>query len=255
MTDRAAAEPAGLDLELLRQVAVAVGYRMLGSRTEAEDLAQEALVRVHAAAANAPVANPEAFTTTVTTRLALDHLRSARVRRERYVGPWLPEPVTDDPVDDAAHVVELASRGRRRVGAGRPRQTVAPADHRRVLDRFLAASRGGDVDDLVELLVEDAVLVSDGGPDIRAARHPIVGRDRLVRFLRVVGPSVFENRQVEVATVNGEDDFVAADRASGDVAMAGTIDVVGDRVAAVWWVLNPEKLRWIDHGRAVASSL
>ena len=89
-------------LGTLRALAVNVAYRMVGSRTEAEDLAQEAMVRVAPALDGGDIRSPEAFTTTVTTRLAIDHLRLARVRREAYVGPWLPEPVADDALGPAA---------------------------------------------------------------------------------------------------------------------------------------------------------
>jgi len=78
----------------LRRLSFAVAYRMLGSVAEAEDVVQEALLRRHSAGA---VDNDEAFITTVTTRLAIDVLRSARVRRETYVGEWLPEPLVEDP--------------------------------------------------------------------------------------------------------------------------------------------------------------
>ena len=83
------------EIERLRRLAVGVGYRMLGSVAEAEDVAQEALLRLHAADPGA-VRNPDAFLTTVATRLSLDVLRSARVRREAYVGEWLPEPLVED---------------------------------------------------------------------------------------------------------------------------------------------------------------
>jgi RNA polymerase sigma-70 factor (ECF subfamily) len=76
----------------LRRLAFAIAYRMLGSVAEAEDVAQEALLRLHDAE---DVRNEEAFVTTVSTRLALDVLRSARVRRESYQGSWLPEPLVD----------------------------------------------------------------------------------------------------------------------------------------------------------------
>ena len=89
--------------DALRSLAFAVAYRMLGSVTEAEDVVQEALLRLHEAA---DVANEEAFLTTVTTRLAIDVLRSARVRREAYVGSWLPEPLVQEP--DAAEAVEAS---------------------------------------------------------------------------------------------------------------------------------------------------
>jgi RNA polymerase sigma-70 factor (ECF subfamily) len=70
---------------------VGLAYRMLGSRTDADDVVQDAWLRYQAGGVEPD--NPDAWLTTVTTRLALDRLRSAPVRRERYVGPWLPEPV------------------------------------------------------------------------------------------------------------------------------------------------------------------
>ena len=66
---------------------------MVGSVAEAEDLVQEAMLRLHGAEAE----SPKAFLSTVVTRLSIDHLRSARVRRESYIGPWLPEPLLTDP--------------------------------------------------------------------------------------------------------------------------------------------------------------
>ena len=79
------------DLEQLRQRAFAIAYRMLGSVGDAEDVAQEALLRLHATTER--IDSPAAFVSTVATRLAIDELRSARVRRETYVGEWLPEPL------------------------------------------------------------------------------------------------------------------------------------------------------------------
>jgi RNA polymerase sigma-70 factor, ECF subfamily len=87
-------------VEELRSLAFAIAYRMLGSVTEAEDVTQEALLRLHDASG---VENREAFLTTVTTRLAIDVLRSARVRREAYSGDWLPEPLVES---DAERRVE-----------------------------------------------------------------------------------------------------------------------------------------------------
>ena len=86
--------------DALRSLSFAVAYRMLGTVSEAEDVVQEALLRLHQAAG---VESPEAFLTTVTTRLAIDVLRSARLRRETYPGSWLPEPIVED---DAARRVE-----------------------------------------------------------------------------------------------------------------------------------------------------
>jgi RNA polymerase sigma-70 factor, ECF subfamily len=84
----------------LRTLAFKIAYRMLGSVAEAEDVVQEALIRMQD---RTPLDNEEAYLTTVTTRLSIDVLRSARVRRETYVGEWLPEPLVDD---EAPQLVE-----------------------------------------------------------------------------------------------------------------------------------------------------
>ncbi len=99
------------DLEALRPRAFAVGYRMLGSVAEAEDIAQETLLRVSMLAT--PPDEPMAWVTTVATRLAIDHLRLARVRRETYVGPWLPEPLVVDAgrgPDERAELADAVSQ-------------------------------------------------------------------------------------------------------------------------------------------------
>ncbi len=96
-------------LDELRPVSFAIAYRMLGSVAEAEDVVQEALLRVHCALEHEPrIESPRAFVATVTTRLAIDELRSARARRERYVGDWLPEPILTDATEDPARHAEMA---------------------------------------------------------------------------------------------------------------------------------------------------
>jgi RNA polymerase sigma-70 factor (TIGR02957 family) len=93
----------------LRPASFAIAYRMLGSVAEAEDVVQEALLRVHRALEDGErIESPRAFVATVTTRLAIDELRSARARRERYVGEWLPEPIVTDGPDDPARQAEMA---------------------------------------------------------------------------------------------------------------------------------------------------
>jgi RNA polymerase sigma-70 factor (ECF subfamily) len=120
------------DYTALRPLMFSIAYRMVGSVSEAEDIVQDAYLRLQRSgqlpaaegppspvAAGTPssspggtdrmpepVRSPEAYAATVTTRLALDHLRSARVRREAYVGPWLPEPLLTDIDADPAHRIE-----------------------------------------------------------------------------------------------------------------------------------------------------
>ncbi len=96
-------------LEELRSTAFAIAYRMLGSVSEAEDVVQEALLRVHRALERGEeIESPRAYVATVSTRLAIDELRSARARRESYTGEWLPEPLVTDGKDDPACHAEMA---------------------------------------------------------------------------------------------------------------------------------------------------
>jgi RNA polymerase sigma-70 factor, ECF subfamily len=300
-------------LDELRPLVLGLAYRMTGSLAEAEDIAQEALLRVHDSAAREPLRSPEAFATTVTTRLAIDHLRSARVRREAYVGPWLPEPVLEDPAAgarrgggpwaDGARSVELAeslslaflvvleslgpveraafllhdvfgygydelaraldrsepacrqlvARARKRIEADRPRFAVDPSEHEALLRSFVAASRDGDLDALLELLTEDATLLSDGGPNRKAARLPIRGRERAARFLVGIMPRVLGWGELRMTTINGRPGFLVV-LPGDDVYLAGTVDVAAEgRIRGIHWVLNPDKLRAVDPRAAGAA--
>jgi RNA polymerase sigma-70 factor (ECF subfamily) len=93
----------------LRPLLFSIAYRMLGSASDAEDIVQEAFLRFHReTAAGTRVESPKSYLSAVTTRLCIDHLRSARVRRESYVGTWLPEPLLTDEVSDAERHAETA---------------------------------------------------------------------------------------------------------------------------------------------------
>jgi RNA polymerase sigma factor (sigma-70 family) len=305
-----AVDPAPLDrleraLVAERPHLVGVAYRITGSRVEAEDIVQEAWLRARRADP-AAVENPEAWLTTVVSRLALDSLKSARVRREAYVGPYLPEPVptggaraglagpagADDgdpegmaeraesltfgflrvldtlgpvervvflladvfdlPYAQIAEVVgrspeacrQVASRARRRVRAERPAH-APPAEAQAVADELLAAFAAADVDRLVALLGEDVVLISDGGPVVRAARRPVVGPDRVGRFLAWLARRYGEHPvDVEARPLNGEPGLVI--RYGGEPLVTMAFGVVGGRVATIHIVRNPDKLAGLD---------
>lgn len=87
-----------------RALLFSIAYRMLGSVADAEDMLQEAFIRWQLAS-NEEVRSAKAFLVTVITRLCVNHLQSARVRRERYVGQWLPEPIVTDPQYDPLGVI------------------------------------------------------------------------------------------------------------------------------------------------------
>ncbi len=266
---------------------VGVAYRVTGSRTEAEDVVQDAWLRWQRTD-QAAVACPAAWLTTVTSRLALDRLTSARSRREAYVGPWLPEPVATDPgpadraelaeslsigflavlerlgpvervvflladvfsvpFDEIAEVVDrspaacrqVASRARRRVQQDRPRFHPTDAEARRVTEAFLGAVGAGDIDGVTALLAPDVVTTSDGGPDHHAARRPVVGPDRVARFLvnlarRALRPGV----TLSPADLNGQPGLIVEE--DGRTVLALACSVVDGRVDRIWAVVNPEK--------------
>ena len=94
------------EFEELRPLLFAIAYRILGSVSEAEDAVQETWLR-YAASTTQPTST-KAFLSAIVTRICIDVLRSGRVRREEYVGPWLPEPLVTDSYDDPARSAELA---------------------------------------------------------------------------------------------------------------------------------------------------
>ncbi|MEW2472004.1 RNA polymerase sigma-70 factor [Streptomyces sp. NPDC046994] len=94
------------EFEELRPLLFSIAYRILGSVSEAEDAVQETWLRFDASPTRP--ASLKAFLSTTVTRVAIDVLRSARVRREQYVGPWFPEPLLSDPYEDPARAAELA---------------------------------------------------------------------------------------------------------------------------------------------------
>ncbi len=95
-------------LEELRPAGFGIAYRMLGSVAEAEDMVQEGLLRLNIALDEGEIQSPRAFLATVVTRLSIDTLRSARARRESYVGEWLPEPIVTDPESDPLREAETS---------------------------------------------------------------------------------------------------------------------------------------------------
>ncbi len=264
-----------------------LAYRMGGSVADAEDVVQEAWIRWQATDRSS-VRTPAAWLTTVTTRLALDRLRSAQHRRERYVGPWLPEPLlTDDgppdvveraetltlgflcvldrldpreraafllhdvfghPFAEVAEMLDLteanarqvASRARRRVRDEERHGRSSPEDAERLVGAFLEAAVAGDEERLVELLAADVELVSDGGPNRHAARRPVAGVDRVVRFVANIARRMQPGSEVVRTTVNGTPGVVV--RQPGDTPIVFAFDIAGDRISTIRAILNPDKV-------------
>ena len=290
-----------IEVEAARGDLMRLAFRMLGTVADAEDAVQEASVRWLRLAPDerAAIANPAAWLTTATSRICLDALTSARARRERYVGEWLPEPVPGDaalmsagsasvaadpldrvslddsvstallvvlesltpaervafvlhdvfglPFDEIAETVgrspaavrQLASQARRRVRERRPRP-VDRAEHDAVAGAFAAACATGDLAALVGILDPDVVLRADGGGLRSSARRPVLGADRVARFLLGL-PRLEPTATTEpVATADGLGFLVRIDGRPDSVI---TVAVADGRVSDVWIVRNPEKLR------------
>ncbi|WP_369251565.1 RNA polymerase sigma factor SigJ [Streptomyces sp. R41] len=276
-----------------------LGYRMLGSVQDAEDVVQETYARWYAMPERAQqeIEAPLAWLTRVASRICLDHLASARVRRERYTGEWLPEPVRDgpawtsagreggaDPADritldesvsmgmlvvleaitpaervafvlhdvfgmpftEIAETVgrtpaacrKLASSARRRLAHERPDSGTAQ-EHRQVVSAFREACETGDLDALVALLDPDVESRSDGGGKVRAALRPIIGRDKVARFLLGLMRKEPDVELVE-DDVNGTPGMTV--RFAGATIAVLAMDVHEGVITNLWLVVNPDKL-------------
>lgn len=283
-------------LERERRQLMGLAYRMLGTVADAEDAVQETYVRWYRLSDDDrdAIENPGAWLMRVAGRVCLDMLGSARARRERYVGEWLPEPLPgttafaasasadplervtlDDSVSTALLVIleslsppqrvafvlhdvfgmpfaeiaetvgrsadacrQLASQARRHI-----RERRAGAASREMHDTlaraFAAANANGDLSALIGVLDPDVVLHSDGGGLVSAARRPVVGADRVARFLLGI-PRLTPDAQIAPTfTPDGLSFLITMEGAPHSVI---TLGVRGDRVADIWIMRNPEKL-------------
>ena len=261
-----------------------LAYRILASYADAEDVVQEAWIRWQGADHDT-IERPAAYLTTITTRLALDRARTIARRRERYVGPWLPEPVAVErgPEDHAemadsltfgflvlfdrlspteravwllaevfgepyaliaaatakseAACRQIATRARRRLREERPAppQRLDPD----LLRQLLAAVGAGDLDQTLELLDADVVLLSDGGPDHHAARHLVVGADRVAR-LAINLAKRGEVTDLREATVNGAAALVV--ELDGHMPLVITGEQHDAKFTRIYLLLNADKL-------------
>jgi RNA polymerase sigma-70 factor (ECF subfamily) len=254
----------------LRPVLQRIAYRMLGSVADAEDMVQEAFVRWLRTDREA-VRAPEAFLRRMVTRLCLDQLKSARRRRELYVGPWLPEPVVapETALERAAFLLhdlfglsfdevaatldreptacrQLAARARAHVRADRPRFPVPKERGLEIARAFFDASRSGDMTALRGMLAEDVAVFSDGGGKRPAGARPFVGVDEAVAVFaalaRLLKKAPYE--LVGYRMINGLPGFVT--READGLLQTTALLIEDGRIAGVYVVRNPEKLRHLE---------
>ncbi|PWI14789.1 RNA polymerase subunit sigma-24 [Streptomyces sp. Act143] len=276
-----------------------IAYRVLGSVTEAEDVVQEAWLRWQMTDRSV-VDSPAAFLSTTATRLAINVAQSARVRREAYIGPWLPEPVDTsadpelgaeraealelalllvlqklNPTERAAYVLreafdygypeiaamlqlspanvrKIVSRARRHLLDGAP-ESVDAAEHRRLLDAFVAAARTGDVASLEALLTPDALSLSDGNGIRGCARIPVLGAAR-VAMLSVHRQFWGGGVETEPVTANGRPGVLLGREGHPPVFLTVTASKEG--IHQVLWVFTPSKITaFLDSRSRTATAL
>lgn len=263
-----------------------IAYRVLGSSAEAEDIVQETWLRWQNTD-RTKVIEPVAFLSTVTARLAVNLAKSARMRRESYIGPWLPEPVDTsldpqvgaeraealelavlllleklNPMERAAYVLreafdypykqvadmletseantrQLVSRARKHLAAERKEQ-VSAAEHRRLLEVFLAAAQKGDLAVLEDVLAADVVSYSDGGGVRGASRIPVIGRPHVSKYLAAFAPRFWPPTTIQWVEANGRPAVLVS--VEGNAVALLAIDASADGIDRIMWVMNPAKL-------------
>ncbi len=212
-----------------------LAYSELGDVGEAEDVVQEAWLRLERADAEA-IENLDAWLTTVVARLALDRLRSARARRETYVGPWLPEPLVSDDPADRVTLDESVSYALLTV-LERPRFAASRDEHDRAVRAFAQAVAEGNLEGLVAVLDPDVVWTSDGGGRAPAVRKPLRGGARVARAWAALRHKIHEPMEIKL---NGRLGLMLPGL---DGHRAALSFVVSDgRIARIDAVRNPEKL-------------
>ncbi|MFF0156805.1 RNA polymerase sigma-70 factor [Streptomyces sp. NPDC005263] len=291
MSDHAT-DPATETFVAHRNLLFTVAYEMLGSAADAEDVLQETWLR-WVKVDLGEVRDQRAYLVRITTRQALNRLRSLSRRKESYVGQWLPEPLLTAP--DVAEDVELAEsvsmalmlvletlspteravfvlreafdvsyeeiaaavdkspaavrqiahRARRHVEARRPREVVSASETRVALEAFRRALETGDPQGLLDVLAPEVVLMGDGGGIKQAALRPIIGADKVARFMIgglgknelpiTVAPTVANGSPALLVRLDGEIDGVMAFR------------VEDARITGLYYVRNPQKLSHLEH--------
>lgn len=269
----------------------AVAYRIVGTPDDADDVVQDAWLRFSTADL-AAIKNPAAWLTTVTSRLAIDRLRATSARRESYVGPWLSDPIANEPsvmagpddavllaeslslgfmavlervtpleravfilhdvfaysLDEVADIIErspaatrqLAKRARDHVQEGRPRFDPDPAKVEQLTQALLGAAIGGEIDTLKSFLADDVFHISDGGPNHRAARAPIVGVERVARFFSNLAKRWEPGMEAHVVQANGQHAIYMTTH--GEPYLLMVANWVNGQVTSTHGVRNPEKM-------------
>lgn len=270
-----------------------LAYQLTGSAADAEDAVQDVFMKAYDVHVEC-LEEPKAYLCKMVTNRCLDLQKSARRRREMYVGPWLPEPFRTPEVDtlettvvrrdmlsyamlvmlerltptervvfvlrealgfeypeiaellgkQEANCRKLMSRAKSKMGISEGEPITAEATEREWVSRFLTSFEQGNIDEILSLLTEDVMLVSDGGGKVLAFTRPIQARDQVARILAGVfegiKPYYHGSLRSEFALLNGETSIVLR---SGDETVAAIfLQRRYGKLAGIYIVRNPDKL-------------
>ncbi|SFJ33512.1 RNA polymerase sigma-70 factor [Brevibacillus centrosporus] len=270
-----------------------LAYRMLGSVAEAEDIVQETFLALTQSDID-DIQHIKSYLCKAVTNRCLDTMKSARWKREQYVGEWLPEPLADDATgSDPLHSVlmeesvsygllvlletlspdervvyvlrtalgyeystiaeilnkseaacrKLLSRAQQKLNGACLQVEVQPERSKRLVEKLISAISHADSQALVQLLSEDAVLISDGGGKTRAALHPIFSDQRIVAFLTGIWRKWEDARvDLQIRSINGQPGLIVAVEGQPIRVISLVLNPHEDRIERIYFVVNPEKL-------------
>lgn len=268
-----------------------LAYGMLGRVAPAEDAVQEAFLRWQKQNPE-QIRSPKAWLSKVVSRICLDEIKSARNRREQYIGPDLPEPLLtsgESPPDEKMELAEslslallmlldeltpveravfllrevfdydygsvsdiiqkseancrkIAQRARDHLREKRPGFERKPEIHHQLVNSFIEAIKDGNLSQMESLLAEEAILYSDGGGKVTAARKPVAGAKKIAKFMVGIqkGIPASTNWWTEYREVNGEPGMLVW--MEGELNNVWSFHVEKGKIRSIYVVLNPDKL-------------
>ena len=279
-----------------RPALINLAYGMLGRVAPAEDAVQEAYLRWQKQDAG-KIQSPEAYLTTIVSRICLDELKSAKNRKQEYIGPDLPEPVITTnigtpeskyekqesvsiallvvleeltPIQRAVFLLhdvfdyefatiagilnksssycrKTAQRARERVRDKEPHYGRKPSGSEELVSTFLQAVENQEPEEIKRYLADEAVLYSDGGGKVTAARKPVTGAHHIAKFLvgiRNTPVARTSDWTAKPAQVNNGPGMIV--RLKGRIYSVWAFQVDEGQIRQIYAVLNPDKLRHLE---------
>lgn len=268
-----------------------IGYRMMGSVAEAEDLVQETFLKAYEMD-DLKIYNKKAYLCKIMTNRCLDSFKSARFRREQYTGPWNPEPLLKDrslqldpsdaylqkeglsiaylrmmehlspderailllreafdfPYEEISELVgkktetcrKTFSRVKLKI-AGIENESLYYEQNKALIDRFIQAFQTQNMDALLELISEDAIVYSDGGGKVKAAIRPVQSRPHVLAFLFGVVKKAPAGIRFEVENANSQPALVTY--INDDIHSVTSFFIENENIRELYITMNPDKLK------------